>query len=223
MFFLLPYGVDVTMYRWPIANFILIATISMVSIAAVGSPPGEGLDLLTLRGMGLVGLFGHVFLHGSPMHLIGNMLFLWSFGNAVCAKVGNWTYLGLFFLLAALSGTVHNLFSDAAVIGASGAINGIVGLFIVFFPRNDVRCFWVLFLVVFIRTGTFGISSFWMILLWLGFDIWGVASDSAGVAYWAHLGGFFSGLAIGILSLKRDWVKMTETECSLLDVLDGRR
>lgn len=217
--FLVPYGVDVTMYRWPVANFSIIGAITVVSFAAFQSPHGDGLYLLVLHGMGLVGLFGHVFLHGDTLHLLGNMLFLWSFGNAVCAKVGNWTYLGLFFLLAALAGTTHNLFSGAPAIGASGAVNGIVGLFLVYFPRNDVQMYWT----IIVRGGSFSISSFWMILLWLGFDIWGAASGGAGVAYWAHLGGFFSGMGIGILSLKRGWVEMTETECSLLDVLGGRR
>lgn len=210
-----PYGVDVTMYRWPVTNFILIGAITLVSLAAAGSPPGEGLDVLTLRGMGLVGLFGHVFLHGGPMHLFGNMLFLWSFGNAVCAKVGNGMYFGLFFLLAALAGTAHNLFSGMPAIGASGAINGVVGLFLVFFPRNDVRVFWLFF----IRWGTFSISAGWMILLWVCFDIWGIARGGEGVAYWAHLGGFASGVAIGVVGLKRNWVRMTKTECSLLEVL----
>lgn len=126
---LVPYGVDVTMYRWPVANFTLIGVITAVSFAGFGAAPGEGLDLLTLRGMGLVGLFGHVFLHGGLMHLLGNMLFLWSFGNAVCAKMGNWTFAGLFFLLGALAGTIHNLFDGAPAIGASGPSTGWWGCF----------------------------------------------------------------------------------------------
>ena len=216
---LVPYGVDVTMYRWPVANFALIGVVTAVSFAAFGAQPGEGLDLLTLRGMGLAGLFGHVLLHGGVMHLLGNMLFLWSFGNAVCAKMGNWTFAGLFFLLGALAGTFHNLFDGAPAIGASGAINGVVGLFLVYFPRNDVQLFWT----IFFRWGTFSLSAVWMILLWVAFDIWGAASGGGGVAYWAHLGGFASGVAIGIASLKQGWVKMTKTECSLLQVLSGGR
>lgn len=73
------------------------------------------------------------------------------------------------------------------------------------------------------RSGTFSLSAGYMILLWVAFDIWGAASGAGGVAYWAHLGGFASGVAIGVISLKRGWVTMTSTECSLLQVLSGGR
>lgn len=216
---LAPYAVDVTMYRWPLANFSLLGLITLISFLAFGASVESGLGALVLDGWYPAGLVGHVFLHGGLMHLFGNMLFLWTFGNAVCSKVGNVAFIALFFLLAAISGTFHNIFDGGRAIGASGAINGVVGLFLVYFPRNDVRCFWS----IIIRMGTFGISSGWMILLWLLFDIWGAVSGSAGVAYWAHLGGFIAGVSIGVASLKYGWVKMTRTECSLLDVLDGRR
>lgn len=217
--FLVPYAVDVTMYRWPVANFALIGLIIVVSFFGFEARVDSGLALLALDGWGPVGMVGHVFLHGGIMHLFGNMLFLWTFGNAVCAKMGNGVYVGVFFLLAFLAGAFHNLFDGGPAIGASGAINGVVGLFLVYFPRNDVQCFWTIIL----RQGTFSISSGWMILFWLVFDIWGAATGGEGVAYWAHLGGFISGVTLGVLSLKRGWVKMTRTECSLLDVFAGRR
>lgn len=216
---LMPYGADVTLYRWPVANFVLIGAITFVSFDAFGAFHIPPFSVLILDGWNPAGLVGHVFLHGGLMHLLGNMLFLWTFGNAVCSKVGNGTFLGLFFLLAVLAGIIHNLFDGQPAIGASGAINGVVGLFLVYFPRNNVQMFWTIIL----RSGTFAISSGWMILLWLLFDIWGAASGSEGVAYWAHLGGFASGAAIGVASLKRGWVQMTETECSLLEVFSGGR
>lgn len=216
---LVPYEVDVTMYRWPVANFILIGAISLVSFVGFSATMDSGMQALILTGWSPSGLLGHVFLHGGFLHLLGNMIFLWTFGNAVCAKVGNVAFTGIFFLLAVLSGTCHNLFDGATAIGASGAINGVVGMFLVYFPRNDVRCFWSIIL----RQGTFGISSGWVILLWLLFDIWGAASGSGGVAYFAHLGGFAAGVAIAVASLKFKWVEMTKTECSLLEVLSGGR
>lgn len=216
--FLLPYEADVTMYRWPYANVGLIIAITLVSVMAFAESAGSPLALLVLNGWGPIGMVGHVFLHGGILHLLGNMMFLWTFGNAVCAKWGDLPFLAIFFGLAVASATIHNLFDGHPAIGASGAINGVVGLFLVYFPRNDIRCFWY----IFVRAGTFGIGSIWMILLWLAFDIWGAASGSGGVAYWAHLGGFGAGVALGIASLRYDWVEMTDTECSLVEMMGSR-
>lgn len=216
---LMPYAVDVTMYRWPVANFALIGLIVFTSFAGFGATTDSPLALLALDGWSPIGLVGHVFLHADLFHLLGNMLFLWTFGNAVCAKVGNVRFTGLFFAMAAIAGIFHNLFTGGVAIGASGAINGVVGMFLVYFPRNDVRCFWTFI----IRSGTFSVSSVWMILLWLAFDIWGAWSGGGNVAYWAHLGGFAAGFAIAIHSLRHRWVRMTATECSLLQVLSGGR
>lgn len=216
---LVPLEADVTLYRWPVANFLLIGAIALLSLLAFGTPEEAGLEVFVLHGWSPWGIFGHVFLHGGLVHLFGNLLFLWAFGNAVCAKVGNFTYLILFFVLAFGAAVVHLLFDGRPAIGASGAINGVVGLFLVYFPRNDIRCFWWFFF----RFGTFQISSIWMILLWLFFDLWGASGDGGNVAHFAHLGGFAAGVAIGFGSLVYDWVEMTKTECSLLDLMKGKR
>src|SRR5690606_4238592 len=128
-----------------LTNFLLIGGISLFSLMMLFGGDSSGAEGLVLYGWGLSGMFGHVFLHGGLLHLFGNMLFLWAFGNAVCAKVGNFRYAALFFVLAFASAAVHNLFDGHPAIGASGAINGVVGLFLVYFPRNDIRCFWWFF------------------------------------------------------------------------------
>lgn len=216
---LVPLEADVTMYRWPIMNFILIGAITIISLLAFSAPEDSGIEVFVLHGWNPWGIFGHVFLHGGLMHLFGNMLFLWAFGNAVCAKVGNFLYLILFFVMTVGAASVHLLFDGNPAIGASGAINGVVGLFLVYFPRNDIRCFWWFFF----RFGTFHISSIWIILLWFVFDLWGASGDGGNVAHFAHLGGFASGVAIGFGSLVFNWVEMTKTECSLLEMIKGGR
>jgi membrane associated rhomboid family serine protease len=216
---LAPYQVDVPMSRWPIANFVIIGLTSLMFLAMVGgSMTLEDIQALALMRGNPAGLIGHTLVHGGWLHLIGNMLFLWCFGNAVCAKVGNVAYPLVYVLLGAIAGYFHMVIDGRPAIGASGAINGIVGMYLVFYPQNDVSCFWW----IIFRAGTFSISSMWMILLWLAFDIWGAADGTGNVAYWAHLAGFFSGFGIASLILHAGWVEMRETERSIYDWLAGR-
>ena len=170
-----------------------------------------------LRGWSLTGLAGYMWIHGSLWHLIGNLIFLWVFGNAVCAKLGNLRYLGLYLLCGILAGLVHLMFSGGAVVGASGAINGVVGMFLVFFPENEVSCYWMLFFPFGKR---FSVSSIWIILMWFVFDVLGaIFFSGTGVAYYAHVGGFVTGAAVAVLLLKTKWVVMEEYEKSLLQWL----
>ncbi len=143
------------------------------------------------------------------------MIILWVFGNAVCAKVGNSFYPLVYLLMGLAAAAAHMKFSDAPAIGASGAINGIVGMFVVFYPLNYVKCFFG----IFFRPGIFTVSSIWIILLWLAFDILGAMPGSGGIAYYAHLGGFFAGAGLALACLKMGWVKMDRYERSLLQVL----
>ena len=216
---LVPLEADVTMYRWPVMNFVLIGAITILSVLAFNAPEEAGLEVFVLQDWNLWGMIGHAFLHGGLIHLLGNMIFLWAFGNAVCAKVGNFTFAILFFILALASAAVHLLFDGDPAIGASGAINGVVGMFLVYFPRNDIRCFWWFGY----RFGTFHVSSIWLILLWLVFDLWGASGEGGNVAHFAHLGGFAAGVMIGFGSLVFDVVEMTKTECSLLEMIKGGR
>lgn len=214
----IPLEADVTIYRWPVVNLCLIAGITLFSIFAFSAPEEAGLDGFVLRDFTVSNVLGHVLLHGGLMHLAGNMIFLWCFGNAVCAKVGNLAYPLIFLVLIVAASVIHLLFDGRPAIGASGAINGVVGLFLVYFPKNDIRCFWWFIW----RFGTFHVSSIWMILLWFAFDLWGATGEGR-VAHFAHLGGFVAGVAIGFGTLLFHWVEMTDTECSLLDMIKGER
>src|SRR5438552_16812297 len=121
---LIPYHVDVPMSRMPWMNWLIIG------VTVIFYPLCSGTDLgtdLTLGGPSALGIVGHVLVHANVIHLLGNMLFLWLFGNAVCAKVGNLAYPLIYFGLAALVGLADQLVDPRPAVGASGAINGIVG------------------------------------------------------------------------------------------------
>jgi membrane associated rhomboid family serine protease len=168
-----------------------------------------------LDGLNIKGLFGHIWLHGGILHLLGNMLFLWIFGNAVCAKIGNLRYIPIYLGLGLIAALTQIIITGGKTVGASGAINGIVGMYLVFFPMNDITCYY--FISIYPRE--FTLSSIWMILFWLVFDIWGAASGGGTVAYFAHLGGFAGGFVIAISMLKLKLITMERYEQSLLQVI----
>ncbi|MBN2020070.1 MAG: rhomboid family intramembrane serine protease [Sedimentisphaerales bacterium] len=178
-----------------------------------------------LHGWSIKGLFGHAWLHGGIIHLLGNLLFLWIFGNAVCAKIGNVLFLPVYVLLGLIAGVAHLVFTGGDAIGASGAINGIVGMFLVFFPQNEITCYFILFIPLFLRPiiKELCVSSGWMILLWFGFDIWGLMRGGGQIAYFAHIGGFVGGFVLAVLMLKFGFVTMERYEKSLLQLIDEYR
>jgi hypothetical protein len=155
-----------------------------------------------------------MWLHAGLLHLLGNLLFLWLFGNAVCSKIGNVFYLPVYIALGLIAAASHLIFNGGAAIGASGAINGIVGMYLVFFPENSMSCFFLLFF----RPIFFSISGFWMVLFWFAFDILGALMGTEGVAYIAHIGGFLGGFVLAVLMLKLKWIQMERDEKSILQM-----
>lgn len=145
-------------------------------------------------------LISSLFLHGGFMHLAGNMLFLYIFGDNVEFRLGRFRYL-LSYLLCGISATLFfSLFatnSQVPLIGASGAISGVLGCYFLWYPRNRVRCF--LFLFPFIMTSIY-LSARLVLGFYLLIDnllpFLLTSSSGGGVAYGAHIGGFLGGLAI---------------------------
>jgi membrane associated rhomboid family serine protease len=213
MFLLIPYRADVPMQRWPVANFVLLGCLAAVFVGELTSP--EAAVPFVLNGWTFQGLLGHSWLHVGLLHLAGNLLFLWLFGNAVCAKLGNLPYLGYYLGLGLVAGIAHLMFSGEPAVGASGAINGIVGLYLVFFPLNDISCFWLLI----IRPGQFSVSGFWLILLWLAFDLFGALTGVGNTAYFAHLGGLAAGFGLGSLLVLTKWVPIESYERSIYQAI----
>ncbi len=150
------------------------------------------------EGESLSGIFTSMFLHGGYMHLIGNMLFLWVFGDNIEDTMGHVLFLLFYLACGAAAGLFHVVLdptSNVPLIGASGAIAGVLGGYWLLFPRARVDV--LVILVIYIRS--FAIPAFWVLLAWFGLQIFmGFTTSSAGggVAYWAHFGGFVAGLAL---------------------------
>ena len=147
-----------------------------------------------------------MFLHGGWLHLIGNMWFLWLFGNNVEDSMGHGRYL-VFYLLCGLAAasaqTLVNPNSAIPMVGASGAISGVMGAYIVLYPR--VRIHMLIFLGFFITRAV--VPAYVMLGYWLLLQIVGglpaLAEESGGVAFWAHAGGFLAG-AVLVLVFRDD-------------------
>jgi membrane associated rhomboid family serine protease len=137
------------------------------------------------------------FLHGSWMHLLGNMLFLWIFGQAVEDKLGRVGFAVLYLGAAAISGGLHAALESVPAIGASGAIAGVTGAFMVLFPRTVVRVF-----SLFIILGVFTIPAVWFIGAQIAWDFLAQATGrDDGVARIAHLAGYGTGIVTGMVLL----------------------
>lgn len=213
---IIPYQAHVAMHRWPIANFVLIGVIVSFTIAVwLQLVPEHLADAMVLDGWSVTGMVGSLFMHLDVVHLIGNMVFLWVFGNAVCAKVGNLLYVPLFCLYGMAGGVAHLLLSGGPAVGASDGINGVVAMFLVWYPINKVSCCWWIYR----RCGQFDIDSRWLILIYLAFDVWGVVRGGGGVGYAAHIGGFVAGFSLAFVLTYFSVFKMTRNEVSLLDLM----
>ena len=214
----IPLGVDVPMERRPFVNWLLVAVMSAI-FAWQTTEPIETTQALCLHGFFSKGLFTHMWIHADILHLVGNMIFLWVFGNAVCYKLGNLLYAPAFFIFGIISALFFSIFCSVPMLGASGAINGIVGMYLVFFPINDITCLWIF--GIFFRK--FSLSSYWMILFWLVFDILGAMSGDGFVAYWAHLGGFIGGFGIATALVKTGFIEPNRYEKTLYDLIADRK
>ena len=146
-------------------------------------------------------LITSMFLHGGWLHLIGNMWFLWVFGSHVEDALGSARFLVFYLVSGIASGLVQlimSLGSPIPTIGASGAIAGVMGAFLVLYPR--VRVLTLIFIVVFITT--IEIPAAFMLIYWFaiqlisGLSSVGSFSDQGGVAWFAHVGGFLAGILL---------------------------
>ena len=171
-------------------------------------PMGEGLVCLTDPGRQVPNVITSMFLHGSWMHLLGNMWFLWLFGNNIEDSMTRPRFLAFYLLTglgAALAQVVADPSSRVPMVGASGAISGVMGAYLVLFPR--VRVFTLVPLGVFVTSIT--LPAWAMLIYWAFLQFFGgitsiVAEQTGGVAFWAHLGGFLAGVILIKLFEKPD-------------------
>ena len=142
-----------------------------------------------------------MFLHGGFVHLIGNMWFLWIFGDNIEDKLGHFEFLGFYILCGIIASSVHvffNIQSGTPCIGASGAIAGVLGAYMVTFPRARVVTIVPLFIFIqVIELPAIVVLGFWFVIQFFNGAISITASTTgAGVAWWAHIGGFAAGVII---------------------------
>ena len=140
-----------------------------------------------------------MFLHGSLLHIGGNMLFLWIFGNNIEDRMGPFLYLLFYFaggLVAAAAHIASQPDSTVPVVGASGAIAAVMGAYLVLFPNAPIRTVFIFFLVL-IRD----ISAKWLLLFWFVSQFF--VAPAQGIAWVAHVGGFMFGALVALLFRNR--------------------
>jgi membrane associated rhomboid family serine protease len=210
-------------HRFTVANTLLIAINLAVFILEIRLGPGGARELTRFamvparitaavnpaRGTpALVTLVTSLFLHAGLLHVAGNMLYLFIFGPAVEERMGLLRYLA-FYLVAGIAAGLAMVAmgpeSRIPVVGASGAIAGVLGAYLALFPGAQITALVPLF--YFIRI--FEIPAIFYLIAWFALQLYsGIASGAAGplmggVAWWAHVGGFLFGVAIGPLLARR--------------------
>ena len=161
-------------------------------------------------GADAVTIFTAMFMHGGWMHLIGNMVFLWIFGDNVEDRIGHVKFL-IFYLLAGLAATFAQYYvsSISAIpnVGASGAIAGVLGAYLLMFPQARVN---VLLGRQIVAMPAFAVLGLWILFQIIsGFAMSDQRADVGGIAYMAHIGGFVAGLAMALLT--RGWWSTSNT------------
>ncbi len=191
-------------------------------------PPGARVPLgpsaaCTVGGLRWETVLTSMFMHGSWMHLIGNMWFLWVFGNNIEDSMGHARFLVFYLLTGVLAAATHIVVDPSGAVptvGASGAISGVMGAYLLLYPR--VRVHTLFFFVIFIRVipiPAWVMLGYWFLLqLWLGAGSLGQA-QGGGVAFWAHVGGFVAGLVLirlfarsGLVDAKRAGRRLSPEE-----------
>jgi len=197
------------------------------SVWAFGSVPCEITGACPTEGLGSEAVWTSMFLHGSWGHLIGNMVFLWVFGNNIEDSMGHLRYLVFYMVCGAAAAYAHiylSPLSPVPAVGASGAISGVMGAYILLYPRVRVHTFvppfFFLYLPAFLLLGYWFAIQLFSGVVTLGPE----AGEEGGVAVWAHVGGFVAGLVLirifekrALTDAKRNKVRLPASEVARLE------
>ena len=199
---ILPIRTDSPLRHTPYVNWTLILLNVAMYIGQLSVPWIDQRLPLDPSNPSLLNFLTYQFLHGSPWHLLGNLLFLYIFGNNVNDKLGQWGYLAFYLAGGVFAGVAYIVLGgDLPMVGASGSISAVTGAFLVLLPRTQVTI-----LVFFILIGLFEVSSVWFILAFFLIDVFQQLQVSTygggGVAHTAHIGGTVFGMAIMLLLLR---------------------
>lgn len=190
--------------KFPFVNFLFIIANVIVFVISLGAF-GQFIDTYGFKPVqfSVLTLFTSMFLHGGISHIFGNMWFLYIFGDNVEDKFGHFKYIFFYMLSGIAASILHyllNINSDIPAVGASGAISGVLGAYIVLFPHAKVYV-----------TGSFGhagkVSALFMLGFWFLFQLASGAMSlfgtQSGIAFFAHIGGFAFGAVIGLIYRKK--------------------
>jgi membrane associated rhomboid family serine protease len=169
-----------------------------------------------------------MFLHGSVLHLVGNMLFLWIFGAATEGRLRPLRFLAVYLMAGALGGLLSDFVTglidpDTPNLGASGAIMGLAGAYLYLFPYAPIRLVWFMWFGFLPRFGVTEWQARWVILYFVGLDIINgiVLGGGDGVGHFAHIGGAGAGfLAVWLLRMPRDTEDISDVQATLADMRD---
>jgi membrane associated rhomboid family serine protease len=194
-----------------VCNLGLIAAELVQAVPpGAGFPIGENLVCTTDPGSQPLHLVTSMFLHGSWMHLLGNMWFLWLFGNNIEDSMTRPRFL-IFYLLCGFAAALFQVATDVTsivpMVGASGAISGVMGAYLVLYPR--VRVYTLVPLGFFVTTmalPAWAMLVYWMLIQVLSGVTTVMAESQGGVAFWAHVGGFVAGVVVVLFFRRRDHV-----------------
>jgi membrane associated rhomboid family serine protease len=203
---------------WPLVTVAVILANVAAFVHELGQGPALDRFLLTyglvpvkvvylwqIAGLGLLGdvvipAFASIFLHGGFVHLLGNMWYLWIFGDNIEDRLGHLRFLVFYLLCGLLASAAHvalNPESGVPVIGASGAIAGVLGAYLVCFPRARVLTLVPIFIFVqFVQLPAFVLLLFWFVLQFFNGALAIGQANLGGVAWWAHIGGFVAGMVL---------------------------
>lgn len=172
-------------------------------------PMGEGMVCATQSGRQVGNLFTSMFLHGSWLHLLGNMWFMWLFGNNVEDAMGRLRFV-VFYLVCGLTAAFGQILTNPGsaipMVGASGAISGVMGGYLLLYPT--VRVYAIVpigFFITSIALPAWAMLGYWFLIQFAG-GIYAFGSELGGVAFWAHIGGFVAGVVLVKLFARRDYV-----------------
>lgn len=159
-------------------------------------PIGPGMSCVIEPGTPWRTVISSMFMHGGWMHLIGNCWFLWVFGNNVEDAMGHLRFLG-FYLLCGVGAAAAQVLADPAssvpMVGASGAISGVMGAYAILYPKVKIHMLVVLVIIFFrVTVPAWLMLGYWFVLQTLGLRV----DSVGGVAFWAHVGGFIAGAVL---------------------------
>jgi membrane associated rhomboid family serine protease len=199
--------------RTPYITVLLIAVNCLVFVYEMMLPQGQiegfirqfgAVPALVMSSTPLdwVTLITSMFLHGGLLHLLGNMLYLWIFGNNIEDRLGHIGFIGFYLVGGIAAAMTHILIQPDSMIpmvGASGAISAVLGAYMIIFPR--ARVVLLIWFIIFVRT--IRVPAFLVLGLWFVMQLSGILQTSSeGIAWYAHVGGFVAGIILILASGK---------------------